>query len=280
MPKGVKMWILFSPSEKKCLTHQKAQRIKNQLFYQDFICDIGLKEALEAYRELLQSGKESEIKQVFGVKNINLDEIACAQNLMQSPLLPAVSRYIGVAFSALDFERLPKDAQEYLNRHLLIFSNLLGLLRAKDEIPYYDLKQGEGFQWGAVRFDTRSFYAKNSDKIWEYLVKQKNPKDSLEILDLRAGFYQKCFDIKKIPPHWDSHRLIVYQPNFIKNGKVVSHYAKHYRGALLRACAKEKLANLEDLKTLHLEGLELESLQVSLSEKIRNVVLTYAIKNI
>ncbi|MBD5164499.1 YaaA family protein [Helicobacter sp.] len=275
------MWILFSPSEKKCLTHQKEQRIKNQPFYQDFICDIGLKETLKAYKELLQSGKESEIKRVFGVKNIDLDEIACAQNLMQSPLLPAVLRYIGVAFSALDFEYLPKDAQEYLNRHLLIFSNLLGLLRAKDKIPYYDLKQGEGFQWGGVQFDTKSFYAKNSDKIWEYLIKQnKNPKDSLEILDLRAGFYQKCFLLDKIPPHLDSYHLVIYQPNFIKNGKVVSHYAKHYRGALLRACAKEKLANLADLKNLHLEGLELESLQVSLSKKIQYVVLTYAIKNI
>ncbi len=278
----MEMWILFSPSEKKCLTHQKAQRIKNQPFYQNFICNIGLKEVLEAYKELLQRGKESEIKQVFGVKNIHLDEIACAQNLMQSPLLPAVLRYIGVAFSALDFEHLPKDAQEYLNRHLLIFSNLLGLLRAEDEIPYYDLKQGEGFQWGAVQFDTRSFYAKNSDKIWEYLVKQntKNPKDSLEILDLRAGFYQKCFLLNKIPPHLESYHFVVYQPNFIKNGKVVSHYAKHYRGALLRACAKEKLIHLADLKTLHLEGLELESLQIKPSEKIEYVVLTYTIKNI
>lgn len=276
------MWILFSPSEKKCLTHQEEQRIKNQPFYQNFICDIGLKEALEAYQELLQSGKESEIKRVFGVKNIHLDEIAYAQNLMQSPLLPAVLRYIGVAFGALDFEHLPKDAQEYLNQHLLIFSNLLGLLRTQDKIPYYDLKQGEGFQWGAVRFDTKDFYAKNSDKIWEYLIKQgtKNPKDSLEILDLRAGFYQKCFLLNKIPPHWDSYRFVVYQPNFIKNGKVVSHYAKHYRGALLRACAKEKLASLEDLKTLHLEGLELESLQVKSLEKIESIVLTYAIKSI
>lgn len=123
------MWILFSPSEKKCLEHKKAYQAKEETFYRDFICNIGLDEALKAYIGILQGGKESEIKQMFGVKNIDLEELAAAQNLMQSPLLPAVLRYIGVAFSALDFEHLESYARDYLNEHLLIFSNLFGLLR-------------------------------------------------------------------------------------------------------------------------------------------------------
>lgn len=269
------MWILFSPSEKKCLEHKKAYQAKGETFYQNFICNIGLDEALKAYIGVLQGGKESEIKQMFGVKNIDLEELAAAQNLMQSPLLPAVLRYIGVAFSALDFEHLESCARDYLNEHLLIFSNLFGLLRAEDKIPYYDLKQGEGFEWGAVEFNTKKFYAKNAKNIWEYLIKQQ--KESLEILDLRAGFYQKCFDLSKIPTALKIDELLVYEPNFIKNGKVVSHYAKHYRGVLLRMCAKEKLKCLQDLSSLYIEGLELESMQTIQDKKMKRIVLTYAV---
>lgn len=278
------MWILFSPSEKKRLEYQALQQAKNQPFYQNFICNLGLENVLKAYIGVLRCGKESEIQQIFGVKNIILKELAEAQNLMHSPLLPAVLRYIGVAFSALDFEHLENYAQDYLKKHLLIFSNLFGLLRAGDRIPYYDLKQGTGFKWGAVEFNTKKFYLENFNKIWEYLINNqkelsKSFNGTLEILDLRAGFYQKCFDLSKIPTYFRLNDLSVYEPNFIKNGKVVSHYAKYYRGILLRTCAKERLVDLADLENLYLEGLELESIQTKQDKKQRRVVLTYAIKS-
>lgn len=286
------MWILFSPSEKKCLEHAKSQYPNKESqtlrFYQNFICKNGLEEALQAYKGLLESGGEAEIGQVFGVKNIVLDELALAQNLMESPLLPAVLRYVGVAFSALDFEHLDTKAQEYLRQHLLIFSNLFGLLRCFDKIPYYDLKQGVGFLWQNTKFQTKSFYAKNTERIWEYFINPKNeesqspknPKEALEFLDLRAGFYQKCLDLGKPPKNLKNCEILVYEPNFIKNGKVVSHYAKHYRGILLRACAQSQIRHLGDLENLYLEGLELDSVCQAHTESLRRVVLTYAIKSI
>lgn len=158
------MWILFSPSEKKCLEHKKAQEKQGEPFYQDFICKESLEEALKAYQEFLQSAKESEIQQLFGAKHLVLEELACAQNLMESPLLPAVLRYCGIAFSALDFEHLRQESQDYLKQHLLIFSNLFGPLRAMDKIPYYNLKQGESFENKSVKFNTKQFYLKNTKK--------------------------------------------------------------------------------------------------------------------
>lgn len=279
------MWILFSPSEKKYLKHEKAREKQSEPFYQDFICNIGLDEALKAYVEVLRVGKESEIQRMFGVKTLSLNELAAAQNLMESPLLPAVLRYCGVAFGALDFEHLQQESQDYLSRHLLIFSNLFGLLRAMDKIPYYDLKQGESFENKSIKFNTKQFYLKNTKKIWEYLVESakdnpKNPQKSLEILDLRAGFYQKCFNVYQVPTHLNVQESVVYEPIFVKNGKVISHYAKHYRGILLRACAIEELACLADLENLYLEGLELESVQRVQEDNSKRVVLTYALKNV
>lgn len=279
------MWILFSPSEKKCLEHKKAQQKQGEPFYQDFICNIGLDEVLKAYVEVLKVGKESEIQRMFGVKTLSLNELAAAQNLMESPLLPAILRYCGVAFSALDFEHLQQESQDYLSQHLLIFSNLFGLLRAMDKIPYYDLKQGESFENKSIKFNTKQFYLKNTKKIWEYLVESasenpKNPQKSLKILDLRAGFYQKCFNINQVPTHLNVQESVVYEPIFVKNGKVISHYAKHYRGILLRACAIEELACLADLENLYLEGLKLESVQRVQEGNFKRVVLTYALKNV
>ncbi|WP_300790948.1 YaaA family protein [Helicobacter sp. UBA3407] len=279
------MWILFSPSEKKCLEHKKAQEKQGEPFYQDFICKESLEEALKAYQEFLQSAKESEIQQLFGAKHLVLEELACAQNLMESPLLPAVLRYCGIAFSALDFEHLRQESQDYLKQHLLIFSNLFGPLRAMDKIPYYDLKQGESFENKSVKFNTKQFYLKNTKKIWEYLLEsasgnpKKSPK-SLEILDLRAGFYQKCFNVNKLPMYLNAQESVVYEPIFVKNGKVISRYAKHYRSILLRACAIEKLECLVDLENLYLEGLELESAQRVQEDNLKRVVLTYTLKNV
>lgn len=51
------MWILFSPSEKKCLEHKKAQEKQGEPFYQDFICKESLEEALKAYQEFYKVRK-------------------------------------------------------------------------------------------------------------------------------------------------------------------------------------------------------------------------------
>ncbi|CAM2836520.1 YaaA family protein [Helicobacter burdigaliensis] len=240
------MWIFFSPSEKKLLT--SAQETKNKGEFYKEILSKGLKEALEEYVKFLQTESEAKIAKSFGVKKIDLEELSKAQNLFNAPLLEAILRYCGVAFVALDYQNLPKNAQEYIKKRVLIFSNLFGILRAGDKIPYYDLKQGEGF----YDFNTKKFYAKSVEIYREFLKSQK------EILDLRAGFYQQCFKIFDV---LDKEEVLVYEPVFIKNQKVVSHYAKHYRGILLKECAKAQLQVLRDLQDLQIDGLELVKIE-------------------
>lgn len=275
------MWILFAPSEKKCVHHAKETKPQRN-FYENFICK-NLDEILKAYAQFLQTEPEVEIQKLFGKKTLNLQELAAAQNLLDSSLLEAINRYVGVAFSALNFDTLNPAEKAYVCEHLLIFSNLFGLLRAGDRIPYYDLKQGEGFKSANLSFNTKQFYAKNLENIWGFLLQNDSTstkaqdKKSLEFLDLRAGFYQKCFPLNKIPTSFNIGKCLVYEPNFIKNGKVVSHYAKHYRGVLLRVCAKEKLQCLQDLNNLYIEGLELESTQSIQEKHLERVVLTYAL---
>ena len=96
--------------------------------------------------------------------------------------------------------------------------NLFGVLKAGDTgLPDYKLKQGETFS----NLKIEKFYMDNFSKVLdEYLENE-------DIIDLRAGFYEKFYKIEK--PYTTM--------KFIKDGKVVSHWAKAYRGIILKLLA-------------------------------------------
>ena len=49
---------------------------------------------------------------------------------------------------------------------------------------------------------------------------------------------------------------------FLKNGKTVSHWAKAYRGLVLRAIAKNNISSLEEFKSLEIENLSVHEIKV------------------
>lgn len=268
------MWILFSPSEKKCITHQNAIKASNETFYKDFICE-NLQKILESYTQFLQHASDTELQKLFGTKALNLDALSLAQNLVNAPLIDSIKRYIGVAFNALNYASLDKNAKDYLSKHLLIFSNLFGVLRTTDKIPYYDLKQGEGFTYNNITFSTKNLYTQNHNKIWTFLDNINT--ESLEFLDLRAGFYQKCFPLDKIPNFLKRKRIHILVPNFIKNGKILSHYAKFYRGILLQTCAKCEISSIETFLDTNITGLTLQNKNTIHEDSITQTLITYTI---
>ena len=48
----------------------------------------------------------------------------------------------------------------------------------------------------------------------------------------------------------------------IKNGKTVSHWAKAYRGLVLRALAKNNISSLEEFKSLEIDNLSVHEIKV------------------
>ncbi|MBX7490828.1 peroxide stress protein YaaA [Helicobacter turcicus] len=268
------MWILFSPSEKKCLMHQNSIKTSNATFYKNFICE-NLQKILESYTQFLQHASDTELQKLFGTKTISLDALSLAQNLINAPLIDSIERYIGVAFNALNYTNLDENAKGYLSEHLLIFSNLFGVLRTTDKIPYYDLKQGEGFNHNNIAFSTKNLYAQNHNKIWTFLDDINT--ESLEFLDLRAGFYQKCFPLNKIPNFLKHKNIHILVPNFIKNGKILSHYAKFYRGILLQTCAKYEILSLKTFLDKNITGLILEDRNTTHKDNITQTHITYTI---
>ncbi|MET4781902.1 peroxide stress protein YaaA [Glaciihabitans sp. UYNi722] len=59
--------------------------------------------------------------------------------LVTSPTMPAIDRYTGVLYEALEAESLSDAARAFATEHLVIHSALFGLLGASDAVPAYRL---------------------------------------------------------------------------------------------------------------------------------------------
>ena len=195
---------------------------------------------LHAYINVLQKGDIPTLSKMFGLKK-EADILEHKKDIIHELTMKAIQRYTGVAFDYLGYENLDRQAQEYIDSHVILFSNLFGPIRASDLIPEYKLRQGEAV--GDIK--TEKFYHEHAAALMEaYLAED-------EILDLRAGFYDKFY--KPAKPYTTL--------KFIKEGKVVSHWAKAYRGIVLREIAKSGVETLESFMKLPIEGLSIKEIQ-------------------
>lgn len=209
------MKILFSPSETK--SHISTHSFLNQ---HSFIFPSYYTRRLEViaiYDAFIKEASISSLQKLFGLKEEFKIEELRKHSVKDLFTCKAIERYDGVAYDYLSYKTLDEKAQKWLDENVVIFSNLFGPLLAKDTIPYYKLQQGEAL--GSFRPEL--FYK-------EHL---SHPLDTwLEgeaILDLRAGFYEKFYTLKQ--PY--------ITMKFLKGNKVVSHFAKAYRGKVLRTLA-------------------------------------------
>lgn len=156
------------------------------------------------------------------------------------PTAKAFLRYDGVAFGAIGYAQLSAEEQKYLDENTVIFSNLFGPILGGDLIPCYIFKQGSKIGG----FEIEKFYKENFSKALDSIGAEL-------FVDLRAGFYDKFYE-PKIP---------VFSFKFLKNGKIVSHWAKFYRGIVAREMAKNRVETKRDFLAMQVEGLRVLELQ-------------------
>ena len=179
-------------------------------------------EIVKKYNEFLKTTND--------VKNFGEDK----SSIFTRPTKEAILRYRGVAFKYLDYESLDKNSQEWIKENVLIFSNLFGVIKAKDKIPHYTLKQGKN-----PGFDIYKAYKKIFEPILEELNKET-------FIDLRAKFYEKIYKPKN---------YITFK--FIKNGKIVSHFAKAYRGLLTRYISIHQPKDIDELLKIEFPNIKI-----------------------
>jgi len=226
--------ILFSPSEgKKNGGNEKAKELLGS--------NKARKSILTNYKEIMQKNNEEEIKTLFGIKKFQ-DCIPYIKDPFSSELMMAIERYRGVAYDYLKYDTLLKEEQKFLQNHTIIFSNLYGPIRGGDTITNYKVKQGNDV--GNIVPD--KFYKERFSYQLDLYLAQS------DILDLRAGYYEKFYKPNK------NYTTL----KFLKDGKVVSHWAKAYRGLVLKAIAKNNITSLKEFQKLEIENLQVKEIQV------------------
>ena len=231
------MKILLAPSETKQSGGDHSFDPNSLLFKALIPHRIKL---LHTYTNILQKGDMPTLSKMFGLKK-EADILKYKKDIIHELTLKAIERYTGVAFDYLGYEKLDANSQHYIDSHVILFSNLFGPIRASDLIPEYKLKQGEAV--GDIKVE--KFYHDHSAMLMEAYLKEE------EILDLRAGFYDKFYKPQK------NYTTL----KFIKDGKVVSHWAKAYRGIVLREIAKTGIESIEEFMQLPIEGLSIHEIQ-------------------
>lgn len=231
------MKILLAPSETKRPGGAASFNLSTLLFESLLPHRTKL---LHTYINVLQKGNMQILSKMFGLKKES-DILHHKKDIIHELTMKAIERYTGVAFDYLGYDKLDAHTQHYIDSHVILFSNLFGPIRASDLIPEYKLKQGEVV--GDIK--TEKFYHEHSAALMEAYLGDD------EILDLRAGFYDKFYK-----PHKNYTTL-----KFIKDGKVVSHWAKAYRGIVLREIAKAGVETLEEFMKLPIEGLSIQEIQ-------------------
>ena len=197
---------------------------------------------LHTYTNILQQGDMQVLSKMFGIKK-ETEITKYKKDIIHELTMKAIERYTGVAFDYLGYEKLDSDAQSYIDSHVILFSNLWGPIKSSDNIPEYKLKQSEAV--GNIK--PEKFYHEHSAHLMEAYLEDE------EILDLRAGFYDKFY--KPTKPYTTL--------KFIKDGKVVSHWAKAYRGIVLREIAKAGVSSIEAFMKLPIEGLSIYEIQTN-----------------
>jgi cytoplasmic iron level regulating protein YaaA (DUF328/UPF0246 family) len=148
-------------------------------------------------------------------------EVQRNQEVLRSPVMPALERYTGVLFDALGVHDLEPEARGWVEDTVAVFSALFGLLRAFDPIPAYRLSFDSKLSGGPLAAQ----WAQVTTEVWEQVPDF--------VLDLRSEGYRK---LAPVPPGQGVFVSLVKEGP-VGSRKAVGHANKSAKGALVRSLA-------------------------------------------
>ncbi|WP_026549184.1 peroxide stress protein YaaA [Arthrobacter sp. Br18] len=209
------MLILLPPSEGKTAVSEGLPISLSNLHFP------ALNDArTEVLAALRHTSGHPDAHRILGVGSSLAEDVKRNRRLDVEPSGPAHDVYSGVLYDALDYPHLTPRQKEKAREHIVIVSALWGALRFGDPIPAYRLSMSVDLP-GTGRL--ASFWKRVLD---EPLRAHAGP--SL-VIDCRSSTYAAAWS----PPPGNTVAVNVYQE---RNGErtVVSHFAKHTRGELVR----------------------------------------------
>lgn len=213
------MKILLPPSETK---HEGGDGSPLDL---DSLVLPSLNERRSAVLEALidLASDEEAARRVLKLSERQRGEIAHNRALRSSPTMPAIDRYTGVLFDALDARSLSSVSRRWLGEYVWIHSAPLGPIGALDALPAYRLAAGTSLPGlPALR---RHWAEATSAAIAE--------ADPSFVLDLRSEAYVA---LGPVPGSVSS----AYVRVVTAHGRALNHFNKKSKGLLVRAIAEDR----------------------------------------
>jgi cytoplasmic iron level regulating protein YaaA (DUF328/UPF0246 family) len=173
------------------------------------------------------SENPDEAARVLGLGPRQRDEIAVNAALRCAPTTPAIDRYTGVLFDALDAPTLDAAARRWLKAHVLIHSAPFGPVRALDPLPNYRL--GAAARLPGLASPKRHWAAAVTDA----LAASAPPF----ILDLRSHAYVALGPVPGTVPAVSLRVVTDAEGGAVR---ALNHFNKHAKGELVRRLAIER----------------------------------------
>ena len=158
---------------------------------------------------------------VLGLSPRLRGEAEANREVFTAPTMPAIHRYTGVLYDALDASSLDDAA---LSR-LAVGSALFGVVAATDPIPSYRLS-------GGTKLPAADGTRPTMRRRWGTAVTQALSQMEGLVVDLRSGAYQQLGRVTGAV----TVRVESVQPD--SSRKVVSHFNKQHKGRVARVLAQ------------------------------------------
>lgn len=159
----------------------------------------------------------------------------------------ALLAFKGDVYTGLAAESFNDEDFSFAQEHLRILSGLYGLLRPLDLIQAYRLEMGTSF----ANQRGKNLYEFWGEQITEAINKQLKKTGGKVLINLASNEYYKAVKPKQI-----NAEIITPVFKDCKNGKykIISFYAKKARGLMSAYIIKNKITDVENLKTFDTEG--------------------------
>ncbi|GAA1032775.1 MULTISPECIES: peroxide stress protein YaaA [Amycolatopsis] len=160
----------------------------------------------------------------LGISARQADEVTRNAQLWTSPTMPALSRYTGVLYDALDVKSFTRAGLAKAQQRLAVTSSLFGVVAATDPIPAYRLSGGNTVPaLGTVR------------GLWKPVLEPVLHDVEGLIVDLRSGTYAAFAKLRA-----DAVTVRVVTEDANGNRTTVSHFNKAYKGKLAAVLATSR----------------------------------------
>lgn len=173
------------------------------------------------------SADEDDAARVLKLGATQRHEVAVNASLPGAPTMPAVDRYTGVLFDALDAASLPAASRRWLGAHVRVHSAPFGPVGALDPIPAYRL--GAAASLPGLPSLKRVW----ADAVTAALA-QEQPRF---VLDLRSEAYVA---LGPVPAEVPSAYVRVVAEGEGGAVRALNHFNKHAKGALVRRLAEDR----------------------------------------